>query len=202
MAASSETQIVNNALLRLGSSPILALGVDTNTAGTAANQIYSITRDALLRKHFWNFAVTRVELAADDDAPTFEYSYQYTLPSDFIRMVRIYDQTDDYKIEGTKILTNMAAPLQVAYVQQVTDVSKFDSLFVDVLVLMLAIKMGPRLAGDGFNSSALQQELQSLLLEGKVVDAQDSSPDQFEIETWVDARRNGAGSGWWSSRFE
>lgn len=187
MAVTSEVQICNNALLRIGASTITSI-TDGTTISNACNQAYSVARDSLIRSHFWNFTLTRVALAADTATPAFEYSYQYTLPSDFIRVKSIFNQTSPYKIEQTKLLTNQSAPLNMIYIKQVTDVAKFDALFVEALILLIVIKVGNRVAGDGFNVGPFQQELQQVLLRAQMVDAQDSSPDQFDMGFFNDAR--------------
>jgi hypothetical protein len=187
MAVTSEVQICNNALLRIGASTITSL-TDGTTISNACNQAYSVARDALLRSHFWNFTLTRTSLAADVTTPAFEFSTQYTLPADFIRIKTIHNQTSPYKIEQTKLLTNQSAPLNIIYIKQVTDVAKFDPLFVEALILLIVIKVGNRVAGDGFNVGPFQQELQQTLLRAQMVDAQDGSPDQLEMSFFNDAR--------------
>lgn len=201
MAISSETQIVNNALLRLGASTITSMEDDGTVSSNAALQLYAPTRDSLLRKHFWNFAIARQNLASDVTSPDFQFLYQYTLPADFSRVQKIYGQTSDYSVEGTKLLTNQAAPLRLVYVRQVTDVRQFDSLFVEVLVLMLAIKMSNRIRSKADDINSLKEELRTLLLEAKIVDAQDSSPEQFDVNTFLDARMFGTQADWISERI-
>lgn len=59
----TDVEICNLALAHLGEAPISSLSDDT-TAGRACNQLYLITRDAVLRSHRWNFAVApRVTLS-------------------------------------------------------------------------------------------------------------------------------------------
>lgn len=189
MAISSEVAICNLALLKLGDNPITSLE-DGTTASNACALVYNQTRDSLLRRHFWNFSLKRVALAADVSAPAFRFNYQYTLPSDFIRVQEIFQQNSDYVIEGTKLLTDDTAPLKMRYVSRVTDTSLFDPLFVDALVLLIVIKIGARIQGDAFDPRASAQELQQVLLEAKMVDAQDGSPQQLQINTFTNSRQN------------
>jgi hypothetical protein len=187
MAVSSKVQICNLALLRLGTNPITSL-TEGNTAANACNFVYDHCRESLLRRHLWNFASERVALAAADDAPAFKYTNKFPLPSDFLRVKEIYEQSTEYCIEGPYLLTNDPAPLQLAYIKDIVDVTKFDSLFVEALVLMIIIKIGPRIQGDGFNPAVYAEELNRVLMDAKRVDSQDASPKQFTISTFLNSR--------------
>lgn len=187
MAFTSETQLCNNALLRLGANTISSL-TDGTVEANICNQVYAITRDSLLRMHFWNFAIVRDSIAADVTAPAFEYSAYYTLPSDFIRVYKLYNQSSEYKIEAQKIAINQSGELEIAYVARITDVTKFDELFSEALVLMLAVKIARRVGGTGFDTTDLKQELQLRLAEAKMVDAQSGSPDHLQFGAFAGAR--------------
>lgn len=192
MAISSEVQLANLALLRLGERTITSLE-DSTTTANACNIAYSTARDALLRRHFWNFSLKRVVLAADATAPSFGFQSSFPLPSDFIRVKSIYNQSSDYSIEGRNLLTDQTSSLSLVYVSKETDVTLFDPLFTDALVLLLILKIGPRIQGEGFNPAGFAQELQQVLLDAKIADAQDSSPDQLEINTFTGARTGNDG---------
>lgn len=188
MAITSETQIANNALIRLGANPITDIDVDGTHNSNTMQQLYAPTRDALLRQHFWNFAIKRVSIAENATPPAFQWTAQYTLPSDFVRVKRLYNTDDNYAIEGDVILVNQPSELQMVYVARITDVTRFDPLFVQVLTLMLAILAAPRICGEGFNTDRLAAELRQTLMEAKIVDSQDSSPEDFIINTFANAR--------------
>ena len=77
----SVVDICNNALIDLGASAISSLTEDSKAA-RLCNQRFDSIRDTVFRFHPWNCLVKRASLAADTDTPAFEYSYQYTLPTD------------------------------------------------------------------------------------------------------------------------
>ena len=64
----TEVSICSNALRRLGDDPITSLTDDTERA-RLCNSFYPDARDAVLRLHTWNFAVTRASLAQLAAAP-------------------------------------------------------------------------------------------------------------------------------------
>ena len=115
--ATSVVQIVNNALVRIGANSITAL-TENSEAARAANVIYEQVRDATIRDHVWNFAVKRVQLAQDTETPAFEYSYQYALPSDCLRVLQMQEKTMVYKIEGRKLLTDEGTAIGLYEIQQ------------------------------------------------------------------------------------
>lgn len=192
MSVSSKVQICNLALLRLGTNPITSL-TEGNTAANACNLVYDHCRESLLRRHFWNFAIENIQLAADSTAPAFKYANRYPLPADFIRVKEIYAQGSPYSIDGQYLHTDDAAPLKLSYIKNIEDVTKFDSIFVEALVLMIIVKIGSRIQGDGFNPAIYLEELQRISMEAKKVDAQDASPTQWSINTFTGARRNLSG---------
>ena len=101
----SVVQICNSALNQLGASSITALTDDSKNA-RLCNERYTTVRDAVFRSHPWNCLVKRIQLAQDTDTPPWGFTYQYTLPSDCLRVLQIKDYNSDYKIEGRKLLIN------------------------------------------------------------------------------------------------
>lgn len=95
-------------------------------------------------------------------APDFEWEYQFVLPSDYLRMDSNYSESDfddpneRWQLEGTRLLTN-DSEANIRYIRKVTDPTEFDSLFVECLILQLAMKLIPALAGT--MSAARRQEV-------------------------------------------
>ena len=101
----SVVDICNSALNLLGASTITALTDDSKNA-RLCNQRYEPVRNRIFRSHAWNCLTKRVQLAQDSSAPVVEYSYQYTLPSDCLRVLKIHtgvtdsiESDIDYKVE-------------------------------------------------------------------------------------------------------
>src|SRR3990167_1498027 len=69
------------ALTLLGEASITSLDDELDSA-RAIKRLYTIALDAALRNHNWNFAQLRRTLARHSIAPEWEFSYQYTLPTD------------------------------------------------------------------------------------------------------------------------
>ena len=77
----SEVDIINSAMNMIGASNIISRGEDSKAA-RVTNQRFDYVRDAVQRSHPWNCTVTRRSLAPDSETPAFDWSYQFTLPTD------------------------------------------------------------------------------------------------------------------------
>ena len=188
------TEICNMALGRIGSNRLEYTGtaetdLDSNTTLEAiqCNLNYHPTRKSLLRSFEWSFASDRATLPLDTETPLFEWDYQFKLPNDFWRLKGTYEP-DDFTIEGRLLLTNDET-VQIKYVKDVKDPKDFtDPLFVEILVLQLALKLIPPLAGT--QSTALRQDLKQdlyiLMPKAKMINLQEINTTGET--TWNNAR--------------
>jgi|TARA_R110000824_G_scaffold15726_3_gene65956 hypothetical protein len=191
--ATSVVQIVNNALVKLGANAILSLTEDSEAA-RAANLIYEQIRDAVLRDHVWNFAKKRIELAKDSDTPAFEFSFQYTLPSDCLRVLQMEDLDMIYKIESGKLLTD-ESPAKILYVSRVEDVNLFDSMFVEALSARISAELAVTLAESNSLYQNMMEMYQRKILDARSMDAQESGgQDEIVADTWLSSRINYGGN--------
>ena len=190
--ATSVVQIVNNALIKIGASAILTL-TENSEAARAANLIYEQVRDASIRDHVWNFAIRRVELAQNSTAPAFEFSYQYNLPSDCLRVLQMEDMGMYYKIEGGKLLTDEGTA-KILYLSRVEDVNLFDALFVEALSARIAAELSVTLSESNTLYSNMMEMYQRKIADARSMDAQESGYQELIADTWLDSRINYAGS--------
>jgi hypothetical protein len=97
-----------------------------------------------------------------------------TLPSDFIRMLRlngrdIKDVTDPYEIEyskgaGAQVLLTDATTAKIQYIAEITDTTQYDDLLIEALAVRLASKLATILRQDEAKASALLQEYMQVSL--------------------------------------
>ena len=190
--ATSVVQIVNNALVKIGANAILTLTEDSEAA-RAANLIYEQIRDSCIRDHVWNFAVNRVELAQNSTAPAFEFSYQYNLPSDCLRVLQMEDMSTLYKIEGGKLLTDEGTA-KILYLARVEDVNLFDAMFVEALSARLAAELSVTLSESNTLYSNMMEMYNRKIADARSMDAQESGYIEIVADTWLDSRINYGGS--------
>lgn len=168
--ATSIVGICNIALGNLGANLISSLTEDTPEA-TLCNVHWDNVRRSLLSTHPWNFAIKRQQLTALGTAPAFGYAYQYQLPSDCLRVLRVEDN-DDYKLEGRTILTDADA-CYLKYVYDNLDVASWSDPFVDLAATRMQLELAY-----GITKSTSQKEQAMQLYEYKLRDARNWDAQQ------------------------
>lgn len=185
----SEVDLVNDALGQIGASPITAID-DGSVAANHAQRFLPSLRDAALRAHHWNFAMTRAKLVASATTPLFEFTYAYPLPSDFLKIVHYNGKTNttEYRIEGREVLTDDST-VEIVYLKRVTNPDLWDPLFYQMLTTWLASKFASAIAKDTRKAeSLLRQALHVLLPIATAVDGQEGSVEAFTVDDLLTVR--------------
>ena len=190
--STSNVQIVNNALVRIGGSSIISLD-ENSEAARAANLIYEQTRDAVLRDHLWNFAMIRSSLAANAVAPAFGYVYSYALPTNCLRVTQLEEKSMVFKIEGRNLLTD-ESPARIIYVSRVTDPNQFDAMFTEALSARLAAELAITVAESNSLYQNMMEVYRMKITDARSIDGQESGEPEIVSDTWLDSRLNYAGS--------
>jgi len=175
----SDVDICNSALNMIGASNISALTEDSKTA-RICNQRYTFIRDAVFRSHPWNSLIKRVTLAPDSTTPEFDFSYQFTLPTDpyCLRVLSLQDNDTVHTIEGRKLLANEST-VKLKYVARIVDTNEYDQLLIETLSARLAADISFALV----NSTSLMQQMEAMydskIREARFVDATEGTPDNI-----------------------
>ena len=195
--AETELTIANMALGRVGGKKIDVVD-DTTNEGKQVGIHYEQTRNSLLRSFAWRFASGRDELDENSSTPDFGWEKQFDLPDDFVKLVGVFEDNgtsknltlSSFKIEGRLLLTNDTT-VKILYVKQVTDTNLFDPLFIEALVLSLAVKLSMALGQDEKGRLELKRELISILSDIRVVDKQEQETvGRLGLQPWIDQRRS------------
>lgn len=190
--ATSNVQIVNNALVKIGASNIISL-TENSEAARAANLIFEQVRDATLRDHLWNFAAGRAALAEDAVAPAFGYVYSYALPADCLRVLHLERKDMVFKIEGRKLLTD-ESPARILYIKQVTDPNQFDAMFTEAFSARLAAELAISISESNSLFQNMMEVYRMKITDARSIDGQESGEPEIVADTWLDSRLNYAGS--------
>jgi len=193
------TGIVNNALQKIKvSKRISDLEEDTKEANAAEEVFYELL-EQILEAHKWNFATRRVKLnQAGLPSGEFGYLYQYQVPGNFIRVVKLWDNPDrrgeltNYQLEGQQIKTD-SAKVYMAYVYRCVDPNEMTPLFRAAFSKLLGSNLAVAIA----NSTTLRDKLYEEYIDedlptAKGADALQQGVEQLAESTWVSAR---SGSG-------
>lgn len=172
----SKIEITNIALIRLGANTINSFE-EGSVEATNANAIWDTARTSLLRDHPWNFAIKDVEIPQSTVAPVVQYSCKYQLPSDCLRLLEVYGDSN-YKLKGREVHTN-SRTCKIKYIYDVTDTTVWDSSFIDVMSAKLAFE----LAYPVTKSNSLMQQMGEIfslkIQKARFVDSTEDIPSDF-----------------------
>ena len=156
-AITTRTQICKQAIMRLGSLESLK-----SQPMVFANSFYDHTLEELLSDVPWAFAKKQVTLVANATNPSAGHTKRYTLPTDFIQIIRVnnIDTTENFgqwEIVGGFLHTDIGAPIIVDYTSLVTAVTEFPAPFIEAFICRLAAKIALPLTADGNIVTAMVQ---------------------------------------------
>lgn len=194
---SSAISITNLALTTIGEENIASFTEDSEAA-RVADLLYPQSVKDLLKEHNWNFGQRRVFLASTTVPDGYDqYSFAYPYPSDCLQLDKIADELgNEYNYEvvtylsagvySTLILTNLEQAVGF-YTTNISDISKFDSLFQKALVHLLAYQFAWSLAKNLKLQEAQQIQYQRALSFAKTQDNKQRNLPKRE-DPWVTER--------------
>ena len=198
--ATSDVAIANLALTKLGDLRITALSDNTKPA-REINAVYGMLRDKLQRTYNWRFCVKRAAIAADVATPVFDYSYQYSVPTDCLRILQInayYPAPDlsdlissggqEYVIEGGKILTRSSGVLNLRYLARIEDTTRFDSSFDEAFSALIAYNVCEALTQSDAKKNAALRDYRMALMDAVRANAIENPPESLADQTWITVR--------------
>ncbi|MBS4046569.1 MAG: hypothetical protein KG075_09535 [Alphaproteobacteria bacterium] len=186
--AVSEVALVNLALQKLGAARITSLSEDSRNA-RSVNACYKMMRDRELRAHKWHFARKQQVLTPDTAAPAFDYSYQFTWPTDCLRVLKPRNGYVDWQLAGRKIMTNMSDTLNLDYIARITNTTLFDPTFDDGLACKIAWHCCEEITQSNQKKADIMTEYRMAIAEARRTNAIEVSPEEFQEDPWLSARR-------------
>lgn len=198
--AASNVAIANLALTKLGDLRILNLTDNTKPA-REVNAVFDMARDYLQRRFSWRFCIKRANLAADTSTPLWDWSYQYPIPTDCLRILQVgqwYPSPDlsdlistggqEYVLEGKYILSNQAGPLKLRYLSRVTDPVQFDTAFDMAFSAYLAYLVAEPLTASAESKQMAYQDYRNAVKDAVIANAIENPPESLADQTWILAR--------------
>ncbi len=181
MSMNSKSQICSLASVKyLGAGQVIDVDTDKTILARAMAVVYDNVRDSLLREYIWAFATKRLVIP-QTTSPAFGWSSAHVLPLDCMRLNRIDNYGGTYEIENNLVLSNHVGAMDIVYISNLADITKYTPLFVSLLAAELADAVGIEVRGDGFKASReekLVTDLKDLRKKAKLVDAQEQRKKQ------------------------
>ena len=193
--ATSKTDICNMALSHLGNYGTVN-DIDTPTSDKEATFAlwYDVTRQAALRLVIPNFAMDRRIVSKRATAPAFGYTYAYEKPSDCLKPLGFNDidakEKDNYTIEGEDILTDIdfTDGMELRFIRDVEDVTKFTSDFKILLSYILAAKVAMPITQKKGLRDSMEAMLPMKISEVAGINAQENPPIRVSTSRFRQAR--------------
>lgn len=196
--AASEVSICNLALQKLGAKRITSLTDDSNNA-RQCNACYTTLRDKELRVHPWKFAVTRAVLTPLADAPAFDFTYAFPLPSDCLRVLLPNRSNLDWQRETQDgqqvILTNDGNSINLRYISRVTDPTQFDVAFIEALASKIAWNCCEQITQSNEKKAVAEKDYKTAISEASKTDAFEDEAQDPPPSSWETARMTNGSSG-------
>ena len=189
--ATSKVAIANGALQRLGSPKRLESLTQDHPNARTMNAAYAPVRDALLRRYDWCFAISRASIAADGDDPVWGDWNRYSLPNDYIRLIRDDEGGEhlDWKVEGLYILTEDASPLEIRYIARIDDPNYYDANFIEAFECALALKTCEEVTQSTSKKAGIKSDYDDAIAEAKKSGAIEKAARTFPEDDWIVAMR-------------
>lgn len=201
--ATSEVEICNNALLRVGITiPISSLDEAGSEEARVCKQLYAQKRDELLQDFDWSFARRRVALAQLATTRS-DYLYVYGVPDDCIsprcilpggRRWTPIDKWPPFEVEaaedgnGQVILCNVT-PAELRYTMRFTAVGRFPPLWTEALAWLLAAELAQALKKDTALSDSNLKKFVLALSRAKKASATERQDEPEAEPSYISGRR-------------
>lgn len=183
---SSPIEITNLALSRLGAAPVASFN-DADAIQYSLQQVYDKCRKFLLRQNYWNFAIKRQRLLRSALPPEFEYKNKFALPSDFLRLVFVYNNKY-YKLERGFILTD-ANEVYLKYVFDNTDTYTYTEDFIECLSNKIALDISYSVTRDVQVMRSIAPIFEDSLIRAKAADSSEDPTDRLINNSRLLSRR-------------
>lgn len=180
--------ICSNALLMLGDNPISSFDESNDRARLASN-LWPTARDYVLRSHPWNCATKRVVLSPETTTPAFDWTQQFLLPGDCLRVlsVGLDGERPSYKVEGGKILMDDTI-CRLRYIWRNETPASWDSMLVWGMTVSMRAIFAYGIAQSATLEQVIDQALREVLRKARATDGQEDEADALDHSPLYEAR--------------
>lgn len=185
--ASSKLAIINRALAVLGDEPLVSLS-ENRLACQVGVENYDTALNSALARGPWRFATVKGELSKIPSAPLNEWAHQYQMPTDCLRLERLYPD-QPYEIYRDRILTNSSVAAADYVVRDAQTEALIPPHFELYLGFELAVLIAPALTGSAATQQNAEIARRSNLAVSLTIDSQQRPNRRFVSSPFVTARR-------------
>lgn len=175
----SDLEVVNEALVRIGASPIASMR-DTSASALVASTLYATARDTALADFPWSFALREEPLVrlAQQGGRLEAEKYTYQVPTDSVRILGLCCRSP-YRLSGDQLYTD-APEATLAYISRV-EPSAWSAGFRRVVVLELAAAMAVAVTDSSARADVFYREAAHAIARQRSLDSQQTPPHVFDL---------------------
>jgi hypothetical protein len=123
----------------------------------------------------WHEITGETQVATTYRSPVHGRFYAYVKPRDFLRAAPIDPKlslaTLDHLVEGDTIITDDPGPLDLRYVKNIANVTKFDALFDDAIACKVAFETCDEITQSNTKKATLALEYEEAVADARLVNA-------------------------------
>ncbi|RMD97813.1 MAG: hypothetical protein D6816_17020 [Bacteroidetes bacterium] len=181
--SATRTEIISEALVRLGEAPISSES-DRRATLLGVTPLYDRIKASLLVAHNWHFArwtadLDQYVLQTGDPDFSDRYAYVFKLPNDCLS-VRFLTDRDEYFISGNRLLWTDNPTPTLVYTKEV-DESLFPVWFVEALVHKLVVALVLAVTGDNSRLQVLEQQADMAVMRAMAKDDVQEFPEEMDL---------------------
>lgn len=187
---STWVDVCNRALAKIGNVTISSL-----TEGSDAQKYCSLFLPEVIAETLDRFdhqaTIKELELALDTETPLLDYAYQYKLPADFLRMIAVETDGDEYVVEGNYIKTD-TNPVYIKYISMPETPVVLPPHIIRAITSELALKLAPPLTSDEALYARVDREASKAKKGSKITEASNKVQTGYYEEmgfNWYDELR-------------
>lgn len=177
MANATATSICNSALFHLKQERrITDYATDQTSFAKLLRQLFPDTIDALVEMHPWNFATVRATLALSAEAPVYEFSNKFQLPTNPYCLI-VKEVVDSQGVEPTdwivagRFIETDSAGLKIKYLKRISDYTELSPLFIKALEHLLALELAEPLTRSGEIAEQMEKKFKFYFNKAKRADS-------------------------------
>lgn len=193
MAGFTKTSLANRALDLVGKDTMLDYNTATNTYAKNVQRNFEPVFKRCLRKSDWPFALKRVSLSPDAATPENQFSYQFTLPSDFVKLSdlwpKYFGEPVPHTVEGGKLLCNENA-VTIKYVSGlcIKNPTGIDPNFAEYFCHELAVALTYKMTDSVQLRKELRETAKEIFEEATSLHSQEGTDDPIPESEWITVR--------------
>lgn len=170
------------ALQLIGAEEITSFFDETREARICAS-IYPTVKKDMLQSSTWRFSIRQEQLNKLSATPLFGFSYAYSLPSDFLRLVGKQTPTTKHQIFENKVYTDLDPVYAV--LQYDVDEQYFPAYFTRLMQLEMAAMLAAALLEDENKADKFSAFAKTQMIKARNIDSQNNSSSTIPSGAFV-----------------